>query len=278
MTAIELHGDRDLQIQRPKVPSLRELGIAPPSKRMVATIVIRPFVIAAAVVAAGVTGHEVLALALLPILFACALCCVHCSVHRSLGLPARLNGIVMSLASMLVFESGHVIDVTHRVHHAGDRDGDDPESYADTLPWRRLLTELPRYRYRLWGWVARRGMPAPGPTAVEAGWHLASLVGVVVLWGPARWASIAIVGLHFGNSLYVLLSSHGPHMNWGRKVPGAGMFVKVRGRIMPYLLVGHTLHLEHHLYPQLPVPALRKALPQIDPVVDALDAHEVRVP
>jgi beta-carotene hydroxylase len=278
VTALALHGDRRQQIHRPPVPSLRDLGVEPPSRRLLRTIVIRPFVAALAVVVAGATGHVLVALALLPVLFAYALCCVHCAVHRSLGLSERANEVVLSLASMLVFESGHVIDATHRAHHAADPEGDDPESYADTLPWPRLMGELPRYRYRLWGWVARQGVPRPGPTAIEAVWHVASLVAAVLLWGPARWASLVIVGLHLGNSLYVVLSTHGPHMNWGRPVPGADALVKVRGRFTPWLLVGHAWHLEHHLYPQVPLPALRRAIPRIDPVVDALGAHEVRVP
>ncbi|MBX3287674.1 MAG: fatty acid desaturase [Actinobacteria bacterium] len=278
MTATVMHGDRRQQIRRPPLPSLRQLGVAPPSRRLLRTIVVRPFVVAAAVVVAGTTGHTLVALVLLPVLYAYALCCVHCAVHRSLGLSARANEVVLSLASMLVFESGHVIDETHRAHHAADPEGDDPESYADTLSWGRLLTELPRYRYRLWGWVARRGLRAPGATALEATWHLASLLAAVVLWGSARWATLAIVGLHLGNSLYVVLSTHGPHMNWGRPVPSADALVKVRGRFTPWLLVGHAWHLEHHLYPQVPLPALRRALPQLDPVVDALGAHEVRVP
>lgn len=266
----------DRQVPRADVPPLSALGAPAQHPLLVPFIVARPFAVAAAAVALGATGHVVLALLLLPVLFATALCCVHCAVHRSLGLSPRANEVVMTLASLLVFESGHAMAVTHIHHHEADPDAEDPEGYIETLPLGRLVLEAPRYRYRLWAWAARRGFPRPGPAALEAAWNVGSIVLALAVLGSAPWLSVLIGGVHVGNAVFVVAAARGPHTNYGRAIDSP--FVKVRGRITPWLLAGHAWHVEHHLYPEVPLPGLRRVVPVVDPILDRLGAHEVRVP
>lgn len=264
------------QVPRTEVPRLAELDPPAQNRLLVPFIIVRPFVIAGAAVALGATGHVLLALLLLPALFATALCCVHCAVHRSLGLPPRANEALITLASMLVFESGHAMAVTHIHHHEADPDAEDPEAYIETLPLWRLVLESPRYRYRLWAWAARRGFPRPGPAFLEAAWNVGSVGLAVAVIGTAPWLSALIAGAHAGNAVFVVAAARGPHTNYGRAIDSP--YVKVRGRITPWFLAGHAWHVEHHLYPEVPLPGLRRLVPVLDPMLDRLGAHEVRVP
>ena len=276
MTARSYAADPTRQVPKVVVPPLESLGIPAASRVLPGVIVVRPFVIAAAALALAATGHLAIAIVLLPALFASGLCAIHCAVHRSLGLSPRANELVLTLTSLLIFESGHAMAVTHTHHHQADPDAEDPEAYIETLPLRSLLAESPLYRYRLWAWAARRGFPNPGRAFLEAGWNVSSLVVAVLALPHHAWLSVLIAAIHLGNAIFVVAAARGPHTNYGRAI--SSPLVKVRGRITPWLLAGHAWHVEHHLYPQIPLPGLRRAIPMIDPLLDELGVHEVRVP
>jgi beta-carotene hydroxylase len=276
MTVPQYAPDPQRQVPRVEVPPLGELDLPAPSRLLAPSIILRPFLAWGLAMGLAAAGHLVLALLVLPMAFSWGLCAVHCAVHRSLGVSERTNELLLTLSGMLLFESGHAMAVTHIHHHQADPGAEDPEAYIETLGWGALIKEAPRYRYRMWGWAARQGFPRPGAAALEAAWNGGSLILAVLLLPVAAWLSVMIAAIHVGNAIFVVAAARGPHTNYGR--PITSPFVKVRGRIIPWFLAGHAWHVEHHLYPQIPLPGLRRALPALDPILDRLGAHEVRVP
>jgi beta-carotene hydroxylase len=95
----------------------------------------------------------------------------------------------------------------------------------------------------------------------------AAAIAVGALAG-AGWAQpilplpVHVGALHLANTCFALLAAKGPQTNWGR--PVRSPLVAVRGRLARYLFLSHTWHLEHHLYPDIPMPYLGLVAERID--------------
>jgi fatty acid desaturase len=206
-----------------------------------------------------------------------ALTAVHHLIHGSLGLPARWRRPLRSAFALVVAESGTALAATHRAHHGTGPQ--DPEGYIEHVPWARMPIEALRFRFRLLAWALRHAPAADrrrirAEAAGGAALHLTALALLPVTWWPAAY----LVAVTIASAAFAVMAGKGPQTNWGR--PVASPLVRVRARWASPVLFAHDRHLEHHAYPEVPLPRLHRLDAGLGPVLEALPAGlvEVRIP
>jgi beta-carotene hydroxylase len=258
------------------VPPLADLGLAHLAtvpRRTRFLFLVRPVVAAALALALAATGHLPIALALVPLWYGWSLTLVHHMVHGSLGASPAGRQVGLWLGGTLVLHSGHALVRTHLQHHRTDPDAADPEGEIESVPGRRLPLATVAFRYRLWAWAWRAGRPR-GWIAAEAATHVGA-TGWAVTHAGAPVARL-VLAVWLADVAFALLAARGPQTNWGRPVPTP--LVAVRCRWTRWLLFAHNWHLEHHLYPQLPLPALVRVAPVIDDLLAERGVLVTRLP
>jgi len=275
------------------VPTLADLGrtgLLDGQRRLAGLFTARVVLGLVLVLASLARGWWPLVVPATGLLYASALTLVHHLIHGPLGLTARSRHLLLTVVAALVAESGHALEATHLAHHRlapdptlGPRHrpavaGPDPEGYIEGLAWSRLLPETVRFRYRLLLWGRRHGEPGRrrrlnGEAAVVALVYAGALALLPMTPLPAAYlASVAVVAAGFA-----VVAARGPQTNWGR--PVASPLVRVRaGRVSSALFLSHDRHLEHHAYPEVPLPRLRRLDGPLAPHLDALPLVEVRLP
>ena len=289
--AVDVGRSPERAIPAVDVPTLAELGLGDevrPTSWIRLVVATRPFAAAGAVSGLWLAGWWLAALAVVPVLYGWSLTAIHHLIHGSLRYGARTRSRLLTAVSLVLLESGHALERTHLQHHQTDPTSDDPEGYIESLGWWRLLAEAPLFRYRLWLWAIRNpGSSATGRRrGAEIAWHVAvtalavslaaaHLAGVEV--GRVGWGIVAYVGTqHLANATFAVLAARGPHTNWGRAAPTP--LIAVRGRLSRWLLFGHVWHLEHHFYPEVPLPLLAAVADRIEPVLRDRNALVVTTP
>lgn len=176
----------------------------------------------------------------------------HDLVHETLGFSKRTGEVLLAIIEGLTLRSGHAFRQAHRYHHQRFPHEDDLEGAAAHGSWWRALLRGPLYQPTMWWWAWRRSAGRPVERrwlAAEAAWIMAVLGAGVVLW--RTWPSLAVyAGLVVSSSwLYPFVLAYVPHV-----VDPRGPLFQTRlfrGRMVPALLLQHTFHLEHHLYPMV---------------------------
>lgn len=194
------------------LPTLAELGpelatITPFRRRLALA---RPCLYLAAYAAAAGTGHWILALVAMFLLFCAVISLMHDAVHGTLGLRRRGTDWTLFLAGALLLVSGHAYRATHQQHHRVFPGPDDPEGHAARLTPLRCLLDGPLHVPRIWWWAFRRTRRR-GWLIAEAAVAVASIgAGFAVLaWTPALlvYAALGVAG----GWLYPLLTVYLPH-------------------------------------------------------------------
>jgi beta-carotene hydroxylase len=263
------HSGRDIDRSIPAVgaPSLTELGLGHLANISLQTKLVfigRPVLAAGLMATALANGVAFVALAMIPVLYATSLTLVHHCVHGSLRLPNWLRQASLFIGGALALNSGHALVITHTNHHETSLDLDDPEGFIETVPWKRLPVEAVMFRYRLWAWAWRQNR-SHRTIAAEVALHIGAVASApvgFVLTGSWQWASVVAM-LWASDVVFAVLAGKGAQTNWGR--PIATPLVIIRCHLSRCLLISHNWHLEHHLYPQLP-------LFRLGVVADELDA------
>jgi beta-carotene hydroxylase len=259
-----------------EVPALADLGLAHlarPRRRTLVLFLARPVVAAGAAAGLAASGRWVAALALVPLWYGWSLTLVHHMIHGSLGAPPALRSVALAVGGALALHAGHALALTHLQHHATAPDAPDPEGAIERVPLWWLPVEAVLFRYRLWAWGWGRAH-GRGAIAAEAAVHVAVLAYALThLPDPL---ALVVVALWGADVAFAVLAGRGPQTNWGRPVPTP--LVAVRCRLTRWLLLGHNWHLEHHLYPEVPLPALARVAPAIDGRLAELGAYVVRLP
>jgi beta-carotene hydroxylase len=258
--------DPERALPRLDAPALAELGLAQLAstrRRTQVLFLVRPLVAAGTVTVATTAGMVPLALIATAVLYASTLTLVHHTIHSSLDLPRTWRNSILALAGALALNSGRALEATHLQHHRTDPQCDDPEGRIESVPWRRLPLEAFLFRYRLWWWAWHHGRRRRWIEA-EAILHVATLTaGLAIAAGTGSGPWLVTIGaLWAADVAFAVLAGKGPQTNWGRPLPTP--LVAVRCRLSRVLLVSHNYHLEHHLYPNLPLPYLGPVAAELD--------------
>ena len=264
----------------PGIPPLRELGLdlLRLTARQKATAIALPFACAGAYFGFAAAGWWPAAISAVAALsFFTYGSTSHDLVHRTLGLPRRVNEVLLGVVELLALRSGHAYRAAHLHHHATFPDEDDIEGAAAHLSWAGALRDGLTLQFRVWWWALRRG----GPDRV---WVVAEGVACVLLVAWAAGLAVAgvtdVLAVHAGlvvagSWVIPLVTSYVPHNPRGT---GALRQTRVyRGLIARVVALDHLYHLEHHLYPAVPHqnwPALARRL---DPYLERAGVVPVRL-
>ena len=268
------------ELGRPRklgLPPLSELGAdllgATPLAR---TIVIgRPFLLVIAYFVLFSAGWWPAAIMLTPYIYLCTGAAVHDLIHKSLGVPDRIHGLVLSATGALALESGHTLRETHQVHHRKLHTRVDPEGYIDEFSNLRALGEGPLYKHYLACWVLKNRPNSRAWVVVEALWAQSMVIAALVFgWRyPAFGTYIALIVLGSWSFPYVGVKL--VHSDPGDNVLNGT--ITLRGRFISWIGCGLTFHLEHHLYPRVPGHKLRHLAPRLDKHLAAAGVEPVRM-
>jgi beta-carotene hydroxylase len=258
------------------VPTLAELGLAHLARTRRRTLVLflaRPVVAAGTALGLAASGRWLPALALVPLWYGWSLTLVHHMIHGSLGAPPAVRNAALAVGGALALHAGHALALTHLQHHRAGAAGPDPEGEIERVPGWRLPAEAVLFRYRLWAWGWGRAH-SRGAIAAEVAVHAAALA--YALTHLPQPLALVVIALWGADVAFAVLTGRGPQTNWGRPVPTP--LVAVRCRLSRWLLLAHNWHLEHHLYPEVPLPALARVAPAVDARLAELGATVVRLP
>jgi fatty acid desaturase len=244
------------------VPKLEDLGLGHLQHVRAWTrrlFLVRPLVALAVVGWAALAGHLVLALAAIPLLYGWSLTLVHHMIHGSLQVSPPVRRTALTLGGVLALHSGHALRATHLQHHLTDLDSPDPEGEIELVPWPRMPVEAVLFRYRLWAWAWKDGHRRAW-IAFEVTVHVAAMVWA--LTHLEHHLALVVLAVWIADVVFAVLAGKGPQANWGQPTPTP--LVAIRCRLLRWLLLAHNWHLEHHLYPHVPLPYLAEVEPALD--------------
>jgi beta-carotene hydroxylase len=203
----------------------------------------------------------------------------HDLVHGTLRLPPPVNEVLLALVELSGLRSGHAYRASHLFHHRQFPDVEDLEgSPARMTLWRTLL-EGPVYLWRLGFWAWRNGRRRERVwIGMEAAAILLYVALALYLWLAGATALPVIYGglLVLGSWLFPFVFVYLMHDAAGRSA-----FFQTRafrGRLVPALMLHHTYHLEHHLYPMVPARNWRALGRRLDPLLERAGVRPIRLP
>jgi fatty acid desaturase len=259
---------------RSLLPPLAELGIdlAPPTRTRQVWVIGRPFGFVALYAVLAAHGWWIPALAAAVFTFIAASVAFHDLVHGALGTSKRVTRAALTVTAALVLENGPALRRTHLQHHYATRDESDPEGYIESMSWPRLLREAPRYRWHLWAW-AWRHYPHDRRAIARAALLVAVFVAAAIAI-PSPELRVFVLVMQGGGLMFPILTAKGPQNGFGLTDPARTI---VRGRVTPRLMMGLWFHLEHHLYPEVPVYRLAALAKALDPWLRQQGAQLIRM-
>lgn len=224
----------------------------------------RPLVLIGLYVLAWTNGFRVLGtLVAVAAVFAASVL-VHDLIHGSLGLPPRVNDVMLSVASLLLMKSGHGLRVLHFAHQRKCLEADDVEGSVAHASFVSLLVRGPILAERARFEAFREEPRTRGAQVIET---VADVALVVVAVCTGSHATLVYVGA------VVLVTVTAPV--WGAKIPHmvpwnhpmVRRLAALTGRMTP-AAASVLLHELHHRFPRIPVsllPANAGLLDETDP-------------
>jgi beta-carotene hydroxylase len=262
-------------------PTLDELGrdlLRVPRWRLVPSLA-GPFVLCAAFFGCAAAGWWVPATACVVALsFATYGSISHDLVHRSLGLPRRVNDALLTAIELLLLRSGRAYRLAHLNHHARYPErGDDPEAVAAHGTFWAAVRSGPTFFFRLWWWATRRH-PAHRPRLIAEGAVVLAAAAGAVAAAAAGWSVVPLAYAalaYLGTWVVPLATAYVPHTPSG-DTP-LSQTRRFRGRVARLLALDHLYHLEHHLYPAVPHHRWAELARRLDPHLDRAGVPVVRL-
>jgi len=203
----------------------------------------------------------------------------HDLVHGTLRLSARANDVLLAVVELLGLRSGHAYRVTHLFHHRRFPDPEDLEGAPARMSAPRVIALGPVYLWRLGIWAFRHSR------AHERAWiggecaAIAAYVAVALgLWLSGCTPVLAVYALLVTVASWAFPFVFVYLMHDAAPVSPLFQTRAFRGRIVPALLLHHTYHLEHHLYPTVPARNWHALALRLDPLLARAGVVPVRLP
>jgi beta-carotene hydroxylase len=198
----------------------------------------------------------------------------HDLVHRSLGLPRRLNDLLLCAVELLALRSGHAYRASHLHHHARFPHTDDVEATAAGKSWLGALAEGPAFQLRLWLWAVQHARPAR-VWVVGEGVACVALAGLAAaLWPVTAVPLVYAVLVILGSWPIPLVTAYLPHDPGG--ADELSQTRAFRGVVAAVLALRHLYHLEHHLYPAVPHQHWPELARRLDPYLAGTGVRPVK--
>ena len=272
-------GDEEIDMVQapPALPPLRELGpdLLRITGRQRASALALPFLCCGAYFAFAELGWWAPAVAaLVGLSFFTYGSTSHDLVHASLGLPRRVNDVLLCVIELLALRSGHAYRAAHLHHHARYPHADDVEASAARKSWLGALAEGPVFSFRVWLWALRN---APRDRAWIVGEGIACLVlasAAAALTPIAPVCPVYALLVVAGSWVIPFVTSYVPHHPAGRDVLSRTR--AFRGRLASWIALEHLYHLEHHLYPSVPHHNWPRLAKRLDPYFEMSGVKPVK--
>lgn len=196
----------------------------------------------------------------------------HDLVHRNMGLPRRINDLLLILMELLCLRSGTAYRLAHLHHHRRFPAEGDVEGAAAKMTLPHVLLEGVRFQAKLFRWAWREHPEHGRQLALEGGLILTQyLVSMATLpWTGMFFVYAALMTM--GAWTIPLVTSYIPHDPRGKdEVHQTRAY---RGVMLSLIAFEHLYHLEHHLYPAVPHHNWPKLARRLEPF---FGASEVRL-
>jgi beta-carotene hydroxylase len=199
----------------------------------------------------------------------------HDLVHRSLGLPRRINDLFLVVIELLALRSGTAYRLAHLHHHRRYPAADDVEGEAAKMSLPVALLEGVRFQFKIFGWAWRNHPDHRPRLAVEGGLIVGAYLASIgaLSWSVAPFAYAAL--LTVGAWIIPLITSYLPHDPSAQdEVHQTRAF---RGMVLSLVAFEHLYHLEHHLYPAVPHHKWPELARRLGPFFHAAGVRPVRL-
>lgn len=244
-----------------EVDVMRNLG------RVRAIIITRPLVALVGFCLAATQGWWILTPVQLWVLYGSTCSAVHHLMHSGMGMSPRVRHFWLTTLGLVIAESGHAWFATHAMHHRDGTDLPDPEGYLEYLSWRELPAGAMKWRLRMMSWGYRFGQRQRRTRAelvTIVAMHITALALTPITVVPIVYLAL----MQAGSFLFACMLAKGPQTNFGRQTTTPLIMVKTT--LIGLFLFNHHRHLEHHLYPKVPIARLG----ELTPTVEAALANE----
>lgn len=194
----------------------------------------------------------------------------HEAIHHNLGFGPRGHRIVLHTLSAVMLGSNSSVAFNHLHHHSKVGTDDDIEGRCGHMTLREVLRFGPRFPIEThrYGW--RNGGPGlRRRMAIDLALNLAVIgTALATLWPPLLYHIAAMLAAQCLTAFFaVWITHHG--------CDGALIARTQRGRLLNLLSYNMFFHLEHHLFPAVPVSRLPRLAARIDAAVPLLTAKMV---
>jgi beta-carotene hydroxylase len=190
----------------------------------------------------------------------------HDLVHANLGLPRKLNHILLSIIELLGLRSGHAYMAAHLEHHARFPDANDTEGAAAHATLIGAVLAGPLHQLRIWWWAVRHARRHRAWIVAEGLACLAIALVAVAAWPATRAPSAYVALVVLGSWTFPLITGYLPHNPRGASA--LSQTRRFRGTVAAVLFRQHLYHLEHHLYLAVPHQNWPQLATRLDPHFD----------
>lgn len=258
-------------VDTPRLSSL-DVDTTHGQRGLLLLLIARPLIGFAAFWVVASQGWWVVTPALLWFLYGSACSATHHLIHSGMGLTPRVRHFWLTVIGLVIAESGHAWQATHVMHHRDGTDLPDPEGYLEYLTWAELPVGALKWRFRMMSWGLRFG---PRRDRIGAELTAVAVMHVVALaLTPITILPMVYLGLmQVGSFLFACMLAKGPQTNFGRETDTP--LIMVTTTLIGLFLFNHHRHLEHHLYPKVPMARLGELTTAVEDALDGDDVHHV---
>lgn len=197
----------------------------------------------------------------------------HEAIHHNLGFGARGHQRVMHGLSFLMIGSNHSVAWNHLRHHQHLDTPQDLEGKAGRMSLRQVLAYGPRFPIECHAAALREAGPVwRRRVLIDLG--LNGVMGAIALATMAQFLFYHLAAMAVAQSLTALFAV------WITHRPGEGHAAIARtqrNRLVNFVSYNMFYHLEHHLFPGVPVRRLPKLAQRLDAAMPSVAAKAGRV-
>jgi fatty acid desaturase len=197
----------------------------------------------------------------------------HEAIHGNLGFRPEGHRRVVHALSLLMLGSNSAVAFNHLQHHARIGTPDDVEGKCGRVSMLRVLAYGPLFPLELHAGAWRRGGPElRRRMLVDLALNVAMMAAAILSASPAL--SFHLLAMACAQSLTAFFAVWITH----RHCHGEALVARTqRSRLINFASYNMFFHLEHHLFPGVPVRRLGRLAARIDAAVPEIAARARRV-
>jgi fatty acid desaturase len=197
----------------------------------------------------------------------------HEAIHRNLGFSERGHRVVLHGLSTLMLGSNTAVAFNHLHHHRHVGKPDDLEGKCGTMPGWKVLVYGPVFPIEMHIAAWRTGgPPMQRRMRIDLVLNVAILLATIVTgWTVLIFHVAAMIVAQCLTAFFAVWITH-------HDCTDSGLIARTqRSKVVNFLTYNMFFHLEHHLFPGVPVRRLGRLAARIDAVVPTIASRARRV-